>query len=139
MNAKEAKVTAQKRATELKNAHDAAERKSAEAHAKKWRQAREDFLKNETVHIESAIAEAVDKGKAKTRVWLATSEKPENATEKAFWEGFAYKPELKKVLAHFKDLGYQLKFAVKEERHVDLSENPQDDSYTYETILEINW
>jgi len=140
MNAKEAKIAAQKRATELKNARDAAEQKSAEEHARKWREERANWFKNELAWIEREIADAVDKGKAKTHVWLATSDDPERAQEKAFWERFAYKPELKKVLAHFRDLGYQLKFSVKEERHVDLSDlNPQDDSYTYETTLDISW
>ena len=140
MNAKEAKLAAQKRADEIAKKREEEERKEGEAHAKKWREARENFLKNEMLHIESAIAEAVDKGKTKTHIWLASSEKPENATEKAFWERFAYKPELKKVLAHFKNLDYQLAFVVKTERHVDLSDlNPQEDSYTYETQLDISW
>jgi hypothetical protein len=140
MNAKEAKDAAQKKAAEIKQKREEAERLEAEQSAKKWKEARADWFKNECLWIEREIAAAVEKGKTKTHVWLATSEKPENAVEKVFWERFAYKPELRRVIAIYKDLGYELGFRVKEERHVDLSDlNPQEDSYTYETLLDISW
>jgi len=34
--------------------------------------------------------------------------------EEVFWKRFAFKPELKKVIAHFKDLDYQLEIVVKQ-------------------------
>ena len=140
MNAKEAKLAAQKRADEIVKKREDDERKEGEAHAKKWREARENFLKNETAHIENTIVAAVDKGKTKAHIWLASSEKSENAQEKAFWERYAYEPELKKVMSHFKKLGYTLSIRVKTEEHVDLSDlNPGDNWFTYETLLDISW
>jgi hypothetical protein len=140
MNAKEAKLTAQKRAEEIKKKHEAAERKSAEEHARKWREERANWFKNEIESITASIAEAVDKGKTDIEVWMNTSDEPEQAEEKAFRARFAYEPELKQVLKHFEDEDYKLKFAVKEKRNVDLSDlNPRDDWYTYETTLEISW
>jgi hypothetical protein len=140
MNAKEAKLAAQKRAAEIQKKKEDDERREAEQSAKKWKDARARWFKDECLWIERKIAAAVEKGETKTDVWLASSEKPENATEKAFWERFTYKPELKKVIAIFKDLGYQLEFSVNTKRHVDLSDlNPQEDSYTYETTLDISW
>src|SRR5271166_1332846 len=102
MRAKEAKLTAQKRAAEITQQHEEAEQARAEKQAKEWRERRANWLKNEI----SGIAEAVDKGKSAIEVWLASEDKPELAEEKAFWQRFTYKPELKKVIAHFKDLGY---------------------------------
>jgi len=139
MNAKEAKLAAQKKATELKHIREAAEQKQAEAHAKKWRDERANWFTNHISWIEKAISDAVNLGENKTRIWLATSKTPEQAQEKVFWERFAFKPELKKVIAHFKGLDYELKFGIKKEHHIDLSELPQDSYDTYETQLEISW
>lgn len=140
MNAKEAKLTAQKRATELSKKREAEERSRQEQAAKKWRDERANWFKSELEWVENAVAEAVNKGKTKTHIWLATSDERETATEKAFWERFAFKPELKKVIAHFEDLGYQLEFGIKKEEHVDLGDvNPRDNWFTYETTLEISW
>ena len=140
MNAKEAKLTAQKRAAELAKKREQAERKSAEEHAKKWREERANWYTNHISWIEESIAEAVNKGKNKANIWMATSDEPEKATEESFWQGFAFKPELKKVIAHYADLGYQAEFRVKKEEHVDLSDlNPRDNWFTYETVLEMSW
>jgi|GEM_PF-7029756 hypothetical protein len=140
MNAKEAKLAAQKRATQLKDERDAAERKSQEEASEKWRKERADWYTDHISWIEQSIAEAIDKGKNKADIWLATSDEPEKATEQAFWGRFAFKPELKKVIAHFKDLDYQVAFRVKEERHIDLSDlSPRDDWFTYETLLDVSW
>jgi hypothetical protein len=140
MKAKEAKLAAQKKAEELKQKREEAERKKNEDAAKKWREERANWYTNHISWIEESIAEAVNKGKDKTNVWLSSSEKPENATEQAFWGRFAFKPELKKVIAHFEDLGYQIKFRVKTEEHVDLSDlSPRDNWFTYETLLDISW
>src|SRR5208282_4163488 len=140
MRAKEAKLTAQKRAAEITQQHEEAEQARAEKQAKEWRERRANWLKNEISGIEEEIAEAVDKGKSAIEVWLASEDKPELAEEKAFWERFTYKPELKKVIAHFKDLGYDLKFKVKRRENVDLSDlNPRDNWFTYETVLDVSW
>lgn len=140
MDAKEAKLTAQKRAKEIEKKREEAERKSAEAHARKWREERANWLKNEIERITSDIAEAVDKGKTDCEVWMASSEERERAEEKAFRAGFAFEPELKRVLKHFEDEDYKLKFVVKEHENVDLSDlNPRDNWFTYETTLEISW
>jgi DNA primase len=140
MNAKEAKLTAQKMAEELKNEREAAEQKSANEHAKKWRKERADWYTNHISWIEESIKEAIDKGKDKTNVWLSSSDEPEKAKEEVFWKRFAFEPELKKVIAHFEDLGYQIKFRVKTEEHVDLSDlSPRNNWFTYETLLDINW
>jgi hypothetical protein len=140
MNAKEAKATATKRAAELKTQREEAARKRDEAAADKWRRERAAWFEHELESIEEDIAEAVHKGKTKIDVWLATTEKPEQAEEKVFWTYFAYKPELKKVIKHFEQLGYELNFRVKKEEHYDLSDlNPRDNWFTYETILEVSW
>jgi hypothetical protein len=140
MNAKEAKLAAQKKAAEIKKKKEDDERREAEQSAKKWKEARAEWFKSELAGIERHIADAVEKGETRTHVWLASSDEPERAAEKAFWERFAYKPELKKVISHFEDLGYQIAFGVKPHEHVDLSDlNPRDNYYTYETILEISW
>ncbi len=140
MNAKEAKLTAQKRAEELKRKREAAERKSAEEHARKWREERANWLKYEIEGITDRIKGAVDKGKTDIEVWLATSDEPEQAKEKAFRARFAYEPELKQVLKHFEDEDYKLKFAVRKHENVDLSDlSPRDNWFTYETTLEISW
>lgn len=140
MKAKEAKVAAQKRATELKNEREAAERKSANEHAEKWRKERADWYTNHISWIEESIADAVNKGKDKTNIWLATSDEPEKATEEAFWPRFAFKPELLRVIAHFEKLDYQVKFRVKKMENIDLSDlNPRDNWFTYETLLDISW
>jgi hypothetical protein len=140
MRAKEAKLAAQKRAEELKQQREEAENARAEKQAKEWREKRANWLKNEISGIEEDIAEAVDKGKSAIEVWMASEDKPELAEEKAFWERFAYKPELKKVIAHFKNLEYDLKFRVKKRENVDLSDlNPRDNWFTYETVLDISW
>ena len=140
MNAKEAKVVAQKRAAELKEQREAAERKEQEASSKKWRDARANWFKEEVAWIEQEIEAVVNLGKTKTTVWLASSDKRENATENAFLERFAYKPELKKVMSHFENLGYKLQFGIKDRENIDLSDlNPRDNWFTYETILEISW
>jgi hypothetical protein len=55
MRAKEAKIAAQNRAVEIKNERDEADRKAAEADAKKWRERRVDWLKNEMPHVEESI------------------------------------------------------------------------------------
>jgi hypothetical protein len=140
MNAKDAKAAAQKRATELKNEREAVERKEQEVQAEKWRKERAEWFTNHISWIEESIAEAVRKGQDKTDIWLATSDEWERATEKAFWERFAFKPELKKVIAHFKGLGYQIEFRVKKEEHIDLCDlSPRDNWFTYETLLDISW
>lgn len=140
MNAKEAKLAAEKKATQLKKQREDAERREADAHAKKWQEERANFLKGEIAHIEYLIAEAVGKGQTKTSTRQTSHEEEERSGEKWFWQTTPFKPEMKKVIAHFEALGYELKFNVKRERHFDLSDlNPRDDWYTYDTILEISW
>jgi len=98
------------------------------------------LFKEEVAWIEQEIEAVVNLGKTKTTVWLASSDKRENATENAFLERFAYKPELKKVMSHFENLGYKLQFGIKDRENIDLSDlNPRDNWFTYETILEISW
>lgn len=140
MRAKEAKLAAQKRAAEITQQREEAEQARADKQAKEWREKRANWLKNEISGIEEDIAEAVDKGKSTIEVWMASEDKPELAEEKAFWERFAYKPELKKVIAYFKDLDYELKIVVKPHENVDLSDlNPRDNWFTYETTLKVSW
>lgn len=140
MSAGEAKAASSKRAEELRQQRDEAEQKRAEAQAKKWRDQRADWYKSELESIEERIAEAIDKGKDSIEVWLATRDKREDAEEKSFWSGFAYKDELKKILAIFKKRGYKLKITVKPHENVDLSDlSPRDNWYTYESTLEISW
>jgi hypothetical protein len=140
MNAKEAKATATKRAEEIKKKREADERKAAEKHAQEWKDERENWYKNHLEWFAKNIADAVDKGKTETSVWLATSDEPEHAEEKAFWQYFAFKLELKKVIAHFEKLGYKLEFSVEKYENVDLSDlNPRDNWFTYKTKLDISW
>jgi hypothetical protein len=140
MNAKEAKFAAQKRATELKNERDAAERKRQAKASEKWRNERANWLRDHISWIEESIAEAVRKGEDKASIWLASSNEPKKAEEGDFLARFAFKPELYKVIAHFKDLDYQVKFGVKREEHIDLSDlNPRDNWFTYRTELKISW
>lgn len=140
MNAKEAKLTATKRADEIEQKRIAAERKEAEDHAKKWRDQRANWLKNEIASIESRIVEAADKGQTKIHCWMATSDRREDAAEKNFLARFSYEPELKKVMTHFKKLGYTLAFRVEDYENVDLSDlNPRDNWTTYRTMLDVSW
>lgn len=140
MNAKQAKLTAQRRAAEINKEREEASRKKREEAAKKWSEERANWQRNQLSYIEESIKAAANKGQTKTSIWLASSEKRERAEEEVFWEGFAFATELKKVIAHFKKLGYQLKFGVKTRENVDLSDlNPRDNWFTYETVLEISW
>ena len=140
MRAKEAKIAAQKRAQELKDQREAAKQKRAEESAKKWKQERADWITNHLAWIERDIAEAVNVGKEKIHVSLYSHDKPEDAKPEAFLPRFAFRDELKKVIAHFKKRDYKVEFKVKTEKHVDLSDlNPHDNWYTYETQLEISW
>lgn len=140
MNAKEAKLTAQKRASEIEKKRNAKEQKEAEDHAKKWKEQRENWFQSELACFERNIAEAVDHGKNKTSIWLDTHDKREWAEEDVFWKSFSYKPELKKVLKHFEELGYTLKYRIEDYRNVDLSDlSPRDDWYTYRSMMDISW
>jgi hypothetical protein len=140
MNAKEAKTTATKRAEELKKQREEAEQRRQEKAAKEWKEERANFLKNRIAWLESDIKEAVDKGKTKITMQLESHEEAERSGEKWFWQVTPFKPEWKKIFAHFEDLGYELKITVKRERHYDLSDlNPRDDWYTSDTILEVSW
>ncbi len=140
MNAKEAKFAAQKKAIELKEKREAAERRRQEQASKEWREERANWFKNELEWIASLIAEAVDRGKTKTSIHLATSDEREQAEEKAFWDRFAFKPELAKVIAHFEGLDYKVKIVVKKKENIDLSDlSPRDNWFTYETVLEVSW
>lgn len=140
MKAKEAKITADKRAKELKAQREENERQRSAASAAKWKKEREDWLKDEIAWIDDKIAEKVKKGQTRVDVHLATFDKPEWAEEKAFRKGFAFEPELKKVIKHFKDEGYLIEFRVNKHENVDLSDlNPRDNWFTYETIMEVSW
>jgi hypothetical protein len=140
MNAKEAKLTAQKRADEIKRQREEREQREAEAHAKEWREEKANWLKYEMENFAHCIKEAVDRGQTSTKVHVETHDKEEWAEEKTFWKNFAYRAELKKVIAHFEELGYTIEYKVKPYRNVDLSDlSPRDDWYTYQSILEISW
>jgi hypothetical protein len=140
MRAKEAKIAAQKRAQELKDQREAAEQKRARESAAKWKKERADWITNHIAWIEGDITEAVNKGKEKIRVNLYSHDKAEDAKPEAFLPRFAFRDELKKVIAHFEKLDYKVEFKVKTEENVDLSDlNPRDNWYTYETQLEISW
>jgi hypothetical protein len=138
MNAKEAKLTAQKRAEQIKKEREERERQEAEAHAKEWRDKKANWLKYEMENFGHRIKEAVNKGQASTNIHIDTHEKEEWAEEKTFWKNFAYRAELKKVIAHYEGLGYSIVYKVKPYRNVDLSDL-RDDWYTYQSILEISW
>ena len=140
MNAKEAKAVAQRRAIEIKQQREEREQREAEARAKEWREKKASWLKYEMKSFAEYIKEAVNKGKTSTTIHLETHDKKEWAEEETFFRNFAYKNELKKVIAHYEGLGYIIEYKAEPYRNVDLSDlNPRDDWYIYRSVLKVSW